>query len=354
MTTIPTVTVSPTVASSPSVAVSPSITSSPLSGVGMTITSPAAGTEFPVLLPVTVSGTSIGIGDGTDTVEASWHSDFSVICGTGDTSSGTWSIPVVPLVADAGNPKTLYVRDVGGSAALASRSYIVPAWTGAIDLGWDVTRLTTSVSGYASEIQQFVGGTSADYLAQATPGDRPPLAASAKLNGRLSIKCTVAERMISANPTLAVSTSQVYTAVYAGVSCTGATAYDTLWDSASAAARSNMRTFGGNWNIYNGSGVDTGVSVDATQAVIIAETANGSSTIFRYYLADGTNDTVTSLAAGSHAIKGLTMFDYQAIGRAGVGAEMTIFTIHDSSFAAGDWAIWQAFAQTELGFAAPL
>jgi len=87
--------------------------------VAAEITSPAPATEFLVGVATAVSGTSSGLVGLT--IEASFRSDFSVICGTSGVipGGGAWSLNATAIAGDLGET-ILYVRPVGGSAALAT------------------------------------------------------------------------------------------------------------------------------------------------------------------------------------------------------------------------------------------
>lgn len=318
--------------------------------ISVTITSPVPGATFLLGVPTTVSGTSTGLVG--DTVEASFESDFSVIAGTSGVvpAGGSWSLDAEAVLSSVGET-TLYVREVGGSVALASQACVVPTAAsslhsifqattqdGTIVLGYYVknghteagtpTRLTALVP--------FVGGTAADVLIPG--GGSGPLVndTDAKLLGLPSVETSGTEAMQSTTPASSLAQAAPVTIMALGVP--PVLTLDRWYDSAVAGCSAHVQGSPTTFYLYDGSYTNSGENPDNTQGLLSYFDVPDYWTTRKM---DGTTSEYTRLASGGNGVQGATWFASNALTGSTIPpyAAMTIFA-YVTSMSAADKTRW--------------
>lgn len=308
-----------------------------LGGLGVAVTSPAAGTTFYV-----DTAQSVSLAGPDATYETSFVSDFATTNGDITVSSGTGSGNVTAAWADGiatVERTTLYIRDkaVGGAAtaSLTVAIYTGPeaaVQDGTVLLAYDLGRASTVTqgAGVCTEWQPIVGGTSADYLQ--TFGAAPTYNATDSLvGGRPSIQGNATDMGLqSQTPGSAVNlTPHPVQVVAIGV---GPSASGRKWLSAGTTNNRNVQSSGTYWEINSGTLATSSATVDTSHAtLLVASFGAGTDSVVRDRQSDGDLGATPLLDAGTTTAGGFTIFNRASGAQESDGRMTALLAVTDLS-----------------------
>lgn len=270
----------------------------------VTITSPAAGTQFIVGVAQEVSITA---DDGTYAVTFDGVNERGTIVVSGGSGSGditaTWDDGVASTELTS-----FIVRRQGQSESLATRACTI--WTGpeaaiqdgTVVLAYDAERNATTGAGQITALSPVIGGGAADVLVPTV--NAPNYGPVAELGGRNAVQGTGSADLTSTTPASAVIQAQPNSRVFIGVPPTSSTGGLRWFASAITGARQTV-WHNSTYNVYAGTTSTTTVTPTNGGVILIVDFDGSGSALAEIALSDGALQTA-SPNPGTESVQGST------------------------------------------------